>query len=104
MTDNSLWITKHAIKRVKERTGLKKKLSEKLLLRALADGVQHKDTKGRLRKYVDWLYFSHDGRGNNNIRIYNNYVFVCSYKTFVTIVPLPNQYKKAAKELQNKKV
>ena len=94
-------VTKHAIKRVKERTGLKKKLAEKLLTKALVDGIKHKDTKGKLRKYMDWIYFSHET--GTNVRLYNNYVFVCNKETFITIFMLPQQYRKIAKIIQSRR-
>lgn len=96
-----MYVTKHAIKRVKERTGLKKKLSEKLLTKALESGLQHKDVKGKLRKYVDWLFFEHC-QTNHNIRIYNDYVFICSNDAFVTIFHIPKCHRSSARSQQKK--
>lgn len=93
-------VTKHAIKRVKERTGLKKKLAEKLLIKALDKGLKQEEVKGRLRKYVDWLYFQHENA--DNIRIYNDFVFICNKYAFITIFPIPREYRDLARRQQHK--
>lgn len=85
-------ITKHAFGRAKERCGLNKKALRRILPRALDNGLTHRETKGRVRKYLDFLYLSK--KKANNIRIYNSYIFICEGNTLITIYTIPNHLKK----------
>jgi hypothetical protein len=100
-------VTDHAYVRGKQRTGLKKASLERLLERVLEEGIQHSDTTGKLRKYMDWLYLSHE-KGTST-RIYGGHVYILRGDVLITVISLPNQYrgsvaKIAAKKNKNKRV
>ena len=69
--------------------------------RAMADGVTRWETNGPLRRYLDALY--HYNESANNIRIYNEKVWIFSGPTLVTVLDLPQKYKSRANALLSKK-
>lgn len=94
-------ITEHAYLRAKGRCGLKRKAIDHLLPIALENGLSHKETKGRLRKWVDGIYLSY-GNGSN-MRVYGEFLFICDHKALITIYKIPNNLKNQAKILLKKK-
>ena len=94
-------VTKHSVKRTKDRVGLSKKLAEKNAQRALECGLTHAETKSGLRRYIDKLYLTeHNG---NNIRIFHRYVYIFHGTTLITILPLPTKFYSLADKLQRDK-
>jgi len=85
-------ITDHAFDKIKERMGFKKKVAIKMTKMAIEKGLSHKDTKGRLNKYITslWGY----NKNANNIKIYGHYIFIFSGNTLITVYLLPNNLKK----------
>lgn len=94
-------ITNHAKQRVKERIGLKKKQSNSIAEKALKYGICHKESKGRLKRYFNKLFASH--RNVNNIRIYNEKVFIFNNNILITVMDLPNHLKKNALSISKNK-
>ena len=95
-------ITKHASIRIKQRMGIKKKAQRKVVERAYARGIMHKDVSGRLKKYLDKTYLSH--HNGNNIRIYGDNVFLFCNNVLLTVWVLPNDFKSVANKISyNKK-
>lgn len=94
-------ITNHATKRTKERVGISKKLTEKNAIRALECGIQHEDTKGRLRRYVDSLYLKEHAA--NNVRIYCNNVYLFHNNILITVFPVPVKYRKIVDNIIKKR-
>lgn len=94
-------ITNHSEKRIKERTGLSKKQSDKLALNALEHGITHREAKGNLKKYLDKLFLSH-GKANN-MRVYNQKVFLFDRNTLITVINLPTNLVKIANDINKKK-
>lgn len=90
-------ISNHAKKRVKERCGLPKKAVEKLAKKALLEGVSHKESSGRLEKYITYLF--HYNQSANNIKIYHEKVFIFAGETLITVLHLPNEHKKAVNKI-----
>ena len=90
MTD--LKVSKHAEKRMKERVGLNKKTIDNVAKRALEKGLAHKDLKGSLLKYINSLYLSH--KKANNIKVFNNKVYLFRDTLLITVIPLPFKYTK----------
>lgn len=91
-------LTRHGKKRMKQRLGLGKSPKTLLLIadKALSKGITHKQTTGKLRRYLDSMYLSyHTG---NNMRIWSNRVFIFRDMTLITVIPLPSKlaqnYKK----------
>jgi len=97
-----LTVTQHAQDRIKTRCGLPKRAVEKNATLALQEGVCHGETTGRLKKYIDWLFLSHNHGGN--IRLYNNHVYIFTVsEKLITVLPLPNIYKKAVHKAMKRK-
>ena len=85
-------VTHHAKDRIKERCGLPKKAIERNAVHALQNGVRHEECTGKLKKYVDWVFLSHQ-RGAN-IRLYSNHVYIfTSSEKLITVLPIPHIYK-----------
>lgn len=56
-------ITEHAKQRLRERCGFNKKSYERMVRKAYEDGISHKQTKGRLNKWItSLLMFGNGGR------------------------------------------
>lgn len=94
-------ITKHSKNRCKERLGLGKKYTNTIASKALTNGLKYYQLTGQLKKYVGFLYESHDRR-TNNIILYNREVFVFQDNKLITIFHLPRQYYVKYDKLQKK--
>lgn len=94
-------MTNHAYLRSKERIGLPKSAIERDANRALECGLKHSDTTGSLKKYMDSLYFTE--KKSNNTRIWNGNVYLFHNNTLITVLPLPQKYRKIAIERAKKK-
>lgn len=93
--------TKHSKKRIKERLGLSKNLTDKLAKKALEEGITHKETTGRLNKYIAGLYFYN--KKANNIRIYNQKVYIFYNQKLITVHDLPTNLKKIEQDILKKR-
>lgn len=93
--------TKHSKKRTKDRLGLSKKLADKKAQEALDFGLRHNELTGRLKKYIDHVYFYNETA--NNIRVYNDKVYVFIETKLITILNLPQNLYALAHKLQKRK-
>lgn len=94
-------VSKHAIKRLKERCGINHKSALKMAKRAFENGITHAETSGRLKKWINRQYLSN--RKANNIRLYGDKAYIfCGYM-LVTVLLIPNDLKIEAIKLQTKK-
>lgn len=96
-------VTKHSRKRCKERLGLSKNCINKKAKEALMHGIHFYDTSGNLKKYMGYLYESHE-RGARNIIIYNRDAYIFKGKILLTIFHVPKQYHAACDKIQKKKL
>lgn len=87
-------ITEHAYHRAKERLGFDKHAIEKIADKAFSEGIKHGKAKGRLRKYIDSIFFQY--RTANNIRVYGENIFLFNGNTLITVYQLPQNLKKLA--------
>lgn len=71
--------------------GIKKNALDRIVWKALKEGTRNVQVRGRLRKYMDKLWLEH--KVANNVRIYNEHIFLFHDSTLITILHLPNQYK-----------
>ena len=94
-------ISRHANKRMKERCGLNYSSHDRVAEFVLLKGLCHKDCTGRLKKYVDYLFFSYPS--GNNIRLYGDHVYIFNSTNLITILKLPNIYKNAVNKLTKRK-
>lgn len=95
---NNAIVTNHAKQRTKDRLGISKKLADKNANKALRDGLTHADTKGNLKSYLDKIYLKH--RTANNLRIYNQKVYIFDESVLITVINLPYTLVKTADKLQ----
>lgn len=89
-------ITNHAKDRMKERMGANKKSMERMCELALSRGKKHKDFTGSFGRYLNGLYLQH--KTANNMRIYNNEVFIFCGETLITVLDIPTKYHKLLKK------
>lgn len=93
-------ISKHAFKRLSERSGLSKKAAYRIAERAFTQGITHSETKGNLNKYVTSLYFNNTKA--NNIRLYGDKAYIFVGETLVTVLQIPSNLTKDMKKLVKK--
>lgn len=91
-------LTNHATERMNERCGLNKKSAIRLADKALKNGISHKDTNGSLNKYLTKLFFYNNNA--NNIKLYGEYIFVFADELLITVMCLPNKYKKEVNRIR----
>lgn len=80
-------VTHHAKDRLKERSGLNKKSVDRIAKKALEEGIPHKQTTGRLNKWITSLYFNN--KAANNIRLYGDKAYIFSKETLITVLQIP---------------
>lgn len=90
-------VSRHAMKRLSERSGLSKKSAQRIAEKAYAEGITHKDTKGNLKKYVTSLFFNNTNA--NNIRLYGDKAFIFAGETLITVLQIPSSLTKDMKKL-----
>ena len=93
-------VSKHAKKRMKERCGLNLSSIDRTAAIAFEEGLHHKDCTGSLKKYIDYLFLSHNF--GNNIRLYGDNVYIFQGSTLVTVLKLPNRFKNTVNKLRNR--
>lgn len=94
-------VTKHAEHRVRNRVGVNKQSVDKLAEKALIYGLTHKETTGRLHKYLTTLFLSKHKA--NNMRVYNRQVFLFHGNVLLTVFPLPQNMTAMADKQQKRK-
>lgn len=84
----SIPISSHAKRRMAQRTGQSGASGTKAAKRALTYGINHKETSGPLKKYMDAIYLSH---GNSSkTRIYGNSIYLFNGAgRLITVLTLP---------------
>ena len=87
--------TDHAYERAKERLGWKRKVLDKMMEKAFFEGIQHKDTKGSLNRYITKLWF--DYKFCNNVRIYGENIYFFKDSKLITLYRLDNKMVKHLK-------
>lgn len=90
-------ISKHAAGRMKERCGFNKKSQKKMAERAFQHGITHRQTKGRLNRWVTGLYFKNTKAGN--IRLYGDFAYIFCGSTLVTVIRIPAGLRKDLKNM-----
>ena len=85
-------ISFHAKRRLKERCGFTKKSYERMAEKAFNEGITHKQTRGRLNKWITSLFFKNCNA--NNIRIYGDNAYIFCGETLVTVISIPSNIKR----------
>ena len=93
-------ITRHGIKRVRQRLGLPKKAVEKLVNEAEERGLPPGAYSGQMRRYLDWVVrHKHDAQ-RASLLVHSGHVFIFRNDVFITAWPLPYhlRHRKAARQ------
>lgn len=85
----SVEITRHAVKRVRQRLGVPKKTAEKLAEQAWEDGKRVGEFSGRMRRYLDWVVLHREEARKATLRVHNKYLFVFRDGCLITAWLLP---------------
>lgn len=101
MKANSVAVTRHAEKRIRQRLGINKSATERAAEKAMKYGITHKDSKGSLHRYLDSVFLAY--RKANNLRVYNRNVYLFGGTTLITVIPLPSNLWVYADKLQRQK-
>jgi hypothetical protein len=94
-------LTNHGKYRSKERAGLRKGEAQKKSQEALSRGITHKEAYGSLKKYIDFLYLSK--MKANNIRVYQQKVYLFRGKTLITMLNLPEKFNDIVDDILEKR-
>ena len=98
----TLQVSRHGKKRSVQRIGIPSKAVERNAQKALENGIDHCRAVGALKRYIAMLYNRYNGKGNN-IRIYNEFVYVFHDETLITILYVPPNLRKAALRQQKRR-
>lgn len=96
-----VYITDHAKDRTRQRVGLPKRVVEKNAERAFDEGIKHSEVSGSLKRFMDSLYLN--GRLANNLRIYCGNVYLFKGRTLITVISLPEKYRKKVDDIWKKR-
>ena len=99
--EESVRITYHGEKRVRERLGIPKSAVKKNIEKAQKYGVTSKETYGPFKRYLEWLYLDY-GKANN-IKSYNHFIYVFDNNVLITLLHIPTKYIDAAEASQRRK-
>ena len=99
---DELRVSKHGSKRARKRVGIPKKAVDRMARTALERGIGYRESTGKLRNYIGWLYEKYDGNGNN-IRVYGDKVYVFHDAILITVLNVPGEHRKAARIQLEKK-
>lgn len=97
-------LTKHGKKRMKQRGGLHGKAAERIAQKALNEGICMKQTKGRLRKWLDGKYLAYPDNTERIFLIYGDKLYIFSKeRTLITVIPIPADLTKDMQKMIRKK-
>ncbi len=96
-----MYVTRHGSKRIHDRAGIPLRAVDKNAHIALIKGVRHNETTGALRAYLDRLFLRE--RTANNMRIWQGCVYIFCNQALVTVLILPQVYRKKAESLLRRK-
>lgn len=96
-----MFITRHATKRSKERVGLNKNASERIAEKALKEGIKHSEVSGSLSRFLDGIYLG--TKKPNNMRIYNQKIYLFRDDILLTILNLPKKYHNTVEKIKKQK-
>lgn len=80
-------VSKHAKERSKQRNGWNEKTTERMVQKVLEKGIPHRQTKGRLNKWINGLYFKN--RDANNICLYGDKAYIFHNEVLITVLQIP---------------
>lgn len=91
--ESTIQITDHAYQRMKERCGWNKKAGARMADLAFSHGIEHRNTKGKLHRFLDGIYLSHQNA--SKLVLYGQAVFIfCRGNILVTVYAVPSRMRK----------
>lgn len=78
--------------RMRERCGLNKKAIERMANKAYIYGKEHRQTKGKLNKWITSVYFN--STTGSEFRIYGDFLYIFNNDILVTVFRVPNNLLK----------
>lgn len=94
-------VTQHAHQRGRERLGLGRAALERTAEIALGEGFKHSDARGKLKRWIDRIYFAQ--RSANNVRIHGEQLFLFAGSTLVTVFPVPAEFHRVLKKMREQR-
>lgn len=94
-------LTRHAVERGRERLGLGLVQLQRQAQKAWDCGLQNVDTRGELMRWLEDNQRRH-GKGNAS-RIHGEHVYVFEVATLITILVLPQQFKRAVRKMLSRR-
>lgn len=91
MSKNSITVTKHARKRMKERCGLNKRSVQRMAQRVYELGVCGDDVNGSLKR---WIACHNAWNETKEIRLYGDHCFVFARGKMITVLHIPQTMTK----------
>jgi hypothetical protein len=93
-------ISRHAVKRIRERLGLPKKAAEREVERAL-DGIDSTECSGQLRRYLDRM--SIERNAYYKVTPSGIFTFSKSDGVLVTVLPVPEHLRSIIQNIWQKR-
>lgn len=94
-------MTHHSCKRIRERMGINNRGTERIANLALHKGITHAEATGDLKKYMTEIYLSHCT--SNNMRIYNNKIFIFHNVRLITVLQLPGKFMSVISKIKDRR-
>lgn len=88
MKKRSRKVSKHGRRRMQERGGITKGISEKMASRVYHHGIRKEDTTGELRTWID----GRNLRAGKTARIYGRMLFILHGQTVITTIRIPDSF------------
>lgn len=97
MKDFEVILTKHSIKRMGQRLGLKKKSCRRQAQAAFDCGLKLEDVKGALNSLLNAIYLKY--RAARNLRVYNKHIYVFDKNVLITVLKVSNKFYRVFKKV-----
>lgn len=94
--------TDHAVERARERLGWKPDTLARMLPKIEASGVPLGDTRGKLRRYLDKKRSASDN-GRGSLLVFSDHVFIVRGGALITVLDLPKEFHRAARDAAKRK-
>lgn len=89
---DGFYVTEHALKRVKERTGWNRRAALRMIKKAYENGEKHLPKEHYLCTWVASKAARENAEQNNYV-LYGEYLFIFKKKTLITVLRVPSKEK-----------